>query len=321
MLKTIKKLKNSGLKGRSGSGFPVWQKWQSFYDSKGSFKYIIANCAEGEPYNQKDFYILNNYCEEVIDGLKIALGFFKNSEAIIYLKKEYYDSLKNKIYRNTFNLPIRIIKKTGGYLAGEETSLINSLENNKIEPKNKPPYPVEQGLNKFPTLINNVETFYYISKIFQNMYDHKRFYSIEGQNRGVFELGENDTIKDILNQTDNWPEEDFFIISGGFLSGELLLKNELEKPLEGIGSIVVFKKSQTNFETVFKKIVSILLKENCDKCIPCREGLYRINEILDSDSSKNNNLKDILYSMKYSSFCPLGKRAGYLLESIIKKIL
>ena len=320
MIKIIKQLKKAGLLGRSGSRYPTWAKWQQFSDQKSDYKYIILNGCEGEPYNKKDFYILNNYTEDAINGLKIALKTFPNSQGIIYLKQDYFNLLQNKIQQEIVNYPIKIFKKTGGYLNGEETSLIAAIENKKIEPSSKPPYPVNSGLFEFPTLVNNVETFYYISKISKGEYKDLRFYSIEGINSGVFELEEKETIKNILEKTDNWPQGDFFVIAGGYLSGELLLKKELSKPLEGIGSIIVFEKNKTNNQLLFKKIISAYHRENCDKCVPCREGIFRINEMANSGFLDKDKIKDIIVVLKNSSFCGLGNRAGYLIESMINKL-
>ncbi len=320
MIKTIRQLKKSGLIGRSGSKYPTWLKWDSFYNIKSDYKYIIVNASEGEPFNKKDLYILNNYTESVIDGLMIALKTFKNSQGIIYLKQEYFDILQNKIQGNIINQPIKLVKKTGGYLNGEETALISTIEGKNVEPYSKPPYPLSKGLFEFPTLVNNVETFYYISKIAKGKYEAKKHYSIEGKNSGVYEFSEDESVYNILEKTDNLPGVDFFVISGGYLSGELLLKNELDKPLEGVGSIIVYEKNKTNSQMLLKTIVSILHRENCDKCVPCREGIYRINEMINSGFLDKEKLKDILQVLKNSSYCGLGTRAGFLIESIIRKL-
>ena len=204
----IQKIKEAGLTGRGGAGFPTFLKWEAVKNAPGEKKYIIVNGSEGEPGVMKDGFILENYPEEVIDGVKVALETFENSEAVIYLRKDYYEKFKSKLVELTKNLPITLIKEPGGYLCGEETTLIESIEGNRFEPRLRPPFPTEKGLHGMPTLVNNLETFYWISKISKDEYRKKRFYSITGDisNQGVFEFSEDWSIEQILQETNNFPD-------------------------------------------------------------------------------------------------------------------
>jgi len=322
----IEKLNQAGLVGRSGSRFPTGKKWELFLlpSLKAKKSYVVCNAAEGELDCFKDEYILRNYSDEALNGLKIALTTFKNSRGIIYLKQEYfqkYDSnLKEKV--NKIGLNIRLVKKTGGYLSGEETVLIKAIENQRLEPSQKPPYPTSFGIDGYPTLINNIETFYHISKISKNEYNKTRFYSIEGniENSGVYEFDENETVFNILKKSNNLPQYDFFVVSGGALSGEVLLKTELNKSIKGIGSILVLKLRVESAIKILKQLSEIYLRENCDKCVPCREGIYRLNGFFESGYINDGRLKEIIEVLKNSSFCQLGKSAGQLIEQIYQKI-
>ena len=199
----ITKLKENNLLGRGGASFPTSIKWKTVKKAKAKKKYIICNGAEGEPNLFKDGFILQNYPKEVIEGIKIALKTIDHSSAYIYLRKDYYRKFKRKLEKLIKGLPITLFKKTGDYLAGEETSVFEAIEGERPEPRIKPPFPSQSGLWGYPTLINNVETFYCVAKIAKGKYKGTCFYSISGdiKNKGVYELPENYSISQILKET------------------------------------------------------------------------------------------------------------------------
>lgn len=319
----ISKLKKHNLLGRSGSGFPVGLKWEMVKKTKAEKKYIIVNGAEGEPNVFKDKYILENYTEEVIQGVKIALETIDNSSAYIYLRKDYYKKFNERLRKLIKGLPIELFEKTGGYLAGEETVVCQSIEGQELKPRIKPPFPATDGLWGCPTLINNVETFYCVSKIAKNEYRNNKFYSISGdtKHKGVYELPDNFTIKQILEETNNLPDFGFFVQAGGGASGEFLLSKELNQQVKGIGSIIVFNRETTDTLSLMKELVEFFQKENCDKCVPCREGIYRINEMLERGQIDKKILKDLFFVLEETSFCPFGKGAVNSLMSLYFKLL
>ena len=321
----ILKLKKSGLKGRSGSSFPTGLKWESVKNAKASKKYVICNAAEGEPEVFKDDYILKNYPDKVIEGMKIALKTIDNSSGYIYINKEYFKKYGVKLKKLIGKLPISIfLKKTeyGKYIGGEETSLIESIEGKRAEPRQKPPHPTQAGLFGYPTLVNNVETFYYVSKINENKYNNERFYCISGEvkNKGVFEFPEDWTIKKVLKETDNWPDFDFFVQVGGGAEGEIFLSKELDKPVQYLASIIVFN-LKTDPYSLMGKWADFLMKGNCDKCVPCREGLYRLSEMIKMRKIDINTLEDLFLVLEETSFCPLGRGATIPFKSLISKVL
>jgi len=174
----ITKLKKAELIGRGGAAFPTWQKWEMVESTKAKNKYIICNVAEGEPGVFKDGFILENYPEEVVEGVKIALDSFDNSSAYIYLRKDYYEKFKSKLEELIKNTRIKLFKKPGGYLCGEETTVIAAIEGRRLEPSIRPPFPPQAGVFGCPTLINNLETFYHIAKVAKGEYKKTRFYTI-----------------------------------------------------------------------------------------------------------------------------------------------
>lgn len=326
----IKKIKQAGLHGRSGSGFPTWLKWEAVEKSKANKKYVICNASEGEPRVFKDRYILEKFPEKVMEGIKIALRTLEADSAYIYINKDYYAAFKEKLTKFAQNLPIELFKKPGGYLCGEETVLLNIIEGKRPVPRIKPPFPTECGLWGKPTLINNVETFYRVAEIAKGEYKGQRFYSITGatENKGVFELPEAMDIKQILKKTNNLPRFEFFLQAGGGAGGEILLSDELEGPVKGLGSIIVFDKRKTNPLQLMKEWAYFFLKENCDKCTPCREGIYRLTKILEEktapSSLKNQDkktIKDIFFVLEKTSLCSLGRIAVPSFKTAIEKLL
>lgn len=319
----IEKLKAENLCGRSGSGFPTGLKWEMVKNEKAPKKYVICNASEGEPGVFKDGFILENWPEEVINGIKIAISEMGAEKAYIYINKDYYLKFKKILEKLTVNSPIVIFKKTGGYIGGEETSACNIIEGNLLEPRQKPPFPTKEGLFGCPTLINNVETFYCISKISKGEYKKTRFFSVNGdvKNPGVFELPESYTMREVLNDSQNLPNFDYFVQAGGGVSGAILLPDELDQKVPGAGSIAVFNKTKTNAKLLMKKWVDFLLAGNCDKCTPCREGVYRIAEILDSDKIDEELLGELFFALKETSFCALGRGVPVPFETLIKKVI
>lgn len=318
----VTKLKRNNLLGRGGANFPTGLKWEMVKKAKARKKYIICNASESEPNVFKDGFILENYPKEVIEGIKIALEVMDNSSAYIYLRKDYYEKFRNRLERLTEGLPVTLFKKIGGYIAGEETSVLESIEGRRPEPRIKPPFPPQSGLWGCPTLINNVETFYYVAKIAKGEYQNTRFYSINGdvKNKGVYELPESYLISQILEETGNFPNFDFFIQAGGGAIGEILLPNELNQPVRGAGAVIVFNRGKTNLFSLMKKWADFFLEGNCDKCAPCREGVFRLAEMIEKEKIDKETLEDLFFVLEQTSFCALGKSVAVPFRSLINKL-
>lgn len=318
----IAKLKESKLLGRSGSGFPTGLKWEMVKNEKAAKKYIVCNAASGEPKVMKDEYLLENHPEEIIEGIKIALKTIDNSAAYIYLRKDFYAKFKDNLTKLTSGLNITLIKKPGGYLAGEETCVCEAIEGKVPEPRIKPPFPTQVGLWGCPTLINNAETFYWVSQIAKGQYRNTRFYTIAGKAKkgGVFELPADWPIEKVLKETGNWPEFDFFVQVGGGASGEILLPEDLQKPAGGPGAVIIYEKKKSQCSKLMKEWAQFFLEQNCDKCTPCREGIFRINEMLKKGKIEEKTLNDIINNLKEASFCGLGKIAGIPFSGLANKV-
>jgi NADH:ubiquinone oxidoreductase subunit F (NADH-binding) len=318
----IEKIKDANLRGRGGAGFPTAAKWEMVLNAPGDKKYVICNVSEGEPAVTKDGYILERYPKDVIEGMKLALGAIKGSQGIIYLRKDYFKKYGSKLKALIMGLPVEIFEETCGYLGGEETTLLEVIEGNRAEPRFKPPYPPQSGLYGCPTLINNLETFYCVAKIAERKYFGGRFYSISGDVKkpGVYELNEDLSIVKILRESGNLPAFEFFVQAGGGASGQILLESELDQPLAGAGSIVVYDKRKTDLSGLMKKWSSFFINENCGKCVPCREGVYRLNEMLKNSAFDAKRAQEIIAVLKNTSFCPFGRGVANSFESLINKL-
>ncbi len=180
----IQIVKNSGLLGRGGTGYPTGLKWEYTQKAQGDEKYIVCNADEGEPGTFKDRLILEGDPHSILEAMAIA-GFAVGAhQGYIYVRGEYPESIRHleiaisqaldygllgdNLLNSGFSFRIDIRKGAGAYICGEETALLESMEGGRGEPRIKPPYPPQKGLWGKPTVINNVETFANIPPIFLN---------------------------------------------------------------------------------------------------------------------------------------------------------
>ena len=320
---TIAKIRKAGLTGRGGAGFPTADKWQAVANQKSDRKYIICNASEGEPGVFKDRYLLEKHMKEVAEGVKIALETIDHSLAYIYLNKEYYKKFGSKLEKLFKGFPVVVFEKRWGYLGGEETAACEVIEGRRPVVRKKPPFPTEKGLWGFPTIINNVETFYFISKIMKGEYENTRLYCVSGgvKKEGVWEFPLDYTARKVLEETGNFPESDFFVQIGGGACGEILLPAELDKQMCGTSSIIVFDREKTDPYELMEEWADFFMEENCDKCVPCREGMYRIAQMVKSRQLDREMLEDVFVSIEKSSFCAMGRSIPAPFRSLINKVL
>jgi NADH:ubiquinone oxidoreductase subunit F (NADH-binding) len=319
----IEKLKEAGLKGRGGASFMTATKWELVKKAKGDQKYVVCNASEGEPNVFKDGYIIEHYPEDLVNGIDIAMREIGADTGYIYINKDYYKKFKNKLISVIGKRNIVLFEKKARYIGGEETVAVESIEGNRAEPRKRPPFLTDCGLFGCPTLMNNVETFYYVSKIEKGEYRKTRFYSVNGDvsNPGVFELPEDMSMVEVLKKTDNYPFFEFFAQVGGGASGEIMLLEEMDKPVAGAGSITVFDKNKTDVFALMEKWAEFFHIGNCDKCVPCREGAFRIYEMVKNKKLDYEVLDSLFFTLRESSFCALGRGLPVPFESLIKKVI
>jgi NADH:ubiquinone oxidoreductase subunit F (NADH-binding) len=319
----IKKIEAAGLIGRGCNSFPTAKKWQLVLAAKVKDKYVICNCSESEPGFFKDEFILDSYPERVLDGVKLAMQTLKASKGFIYLNPRYYNRLHHKIQVLIGDDKIEVFSKPADdYVGGEETALINLMEGKREEPRLRPPFVTTQGFLGQPTLVNNCETFYTVSLINEGKYNHQRFFCISGDNtpRGVFVLPEKLNIQQALIQTGHYPNFPFFIQLGGAAAGTCLRQNQLENyTLERYAGLVVHSLDKDEKELIGYWL-NFFANESCGKCVPCREGTYRLLEMYNSKKYDPQLFADIIYSMQNTSFCSLGKMATSAISSYYQNI-
>lgn len=325
MSELIEKIKKADLKGRGGAGFPTAIKWSAVKKQELNDKkiYIIANGSEGEPGVFKDEYILRRYAEQFIEGIKLALVEFANSEAVIYLNHTYFDWYQKKLQKFSQGYPIKYFRKTARYIAGDETALLSHIEGKRDEPRSKPPYPAESGLYGMPTLVNNIETYYRIFQIAKNEYLNKIFYSISGSGikRQVLEYSCDMSVAEVLKRSGNWPEKDFFVQYGGGAAGSIYLPHELNQVLPGAASIIIYDKNKTEPIKLMRYWAEFYAKENCDKCTPCREGSMRILQMLKNGEVNKQRFYEIFLALEQSSFCSLGRGMSAPYKTLLEKVI
>ncbi|MDQ7816076.1 MAG: NADH-ubiquinone oxidoreductase-F iron-sulfur binding region domain-containing protein [Melioribacteraceae bacterium] len=348
-------IRESKLKGRGGAGFPTATKWTIVAAAIADQKYIICNADEGEPGTFKDRVLLLEYPELVFEGMVIAGYTIGATKGIVYLRGEYEYMLKsledflesmkkdnllgkNILGKENFNFDITISLGSGAYVCGEETALIESLEGNRGEARNRPPYPVNTGYMGMPTVVNNVETLasipHIISKGGEWYRKHgtdkssgSKLFSVSGdcEKPGVYELPWGTTISELLHIV---KAKNTKAVQVGGASGLCIPKSQFERALayEDIatgGSIIIFNESR-NMLHVLKNFMEFFVEESCGQCTPCRIGNVKLLEGVEMIEkgeykfSYINQLKGLGKTMQIASKCGLGQSSSNSFISILE---
>jgi NADH-quinone oxidoreductase subunit F len=180
----VKEVRDSGLRGRGGAGFPTGIKWEKVREAKGDTKYVVCNGDEGDPGAFMDRMLLESCPYRVIEGMAIAARAVGANRGVFYIRAEYPLAVKrvrealrlceergflgDNILGTDFGFRVFVKEGAGAFVCGEETALLASLEGKRGMPRLRPPYPAESGYKDKPTLVNNVESFSLVSWIFRN---------------------------------------------------------------------------------------------------------------------------------------------------------
>ncbi len=353
----INEIKNSGLRGRGGGGFPTWLKWDSCRKTKEDTKYIICNCDEGDPGAYMDRSLLEGNPHLVLEGMIIGAYTIGSHTGYIYVRHEYpfawenagiaieqareFGLLGDNILGSGFSFDVEIARGGGAFVCGESTALVASLEGRAGEPRDKQHlHTVESGLWDKPTTLNNVETWanvpfiisngskWYSSIGTQNSKGTKIF-SLVGKvkNTGLIEVPMGTTLREIIYDIGGGTPKGskFKAVQTGGPSGGCIPEELIDLPVDfdeltkagsmmGSGGMIIMDED-TCMVDVAKYFVRFLKEESCGKCLPCREGLKRMDEILTdiANGKANDNSIDLLEElatvMKDASLCGLGKTA------------
>jgi len=346
---------DSGLKGRGGAGFPTSAKWSFAAETVDDLKYVVCNADEGEPGTFKDRVILTDFADLVFEGMTIGGHAIKAVKGIIYLRGEYTylrrfleDKLKerrsngwlgkNALGKRGFDFDIEIRMGAGAYVCGEETALIESLEGQRGEPRNRPPFPVNTGFMGHPTIVNNVETFAWVTcimvkgsawfkKIGTETSNGLKLFSVSGDCResGVFEFPLGITIKALLKKVGG---ENAKAVQVGGASGHCVPACEFDRAiafedLSTGGSIIVFGPGR-DMLNVAQNFMEFFKDESCGQCTPCREGNARLLEGIEMLEQGNCSMKYLRElcrlgeTMQLASKCGLGQSSPNAFLSIVE---
>jgi [NiFe] hydrogenase diaphorase moiety large subunit len=345
----------SGLKGRGGAGFPTGTKWNLAAAAKADRKYVVCNADEGEPGTFKDRVILAEYADLVFDGMTIGGFAIGADKGIMYLRGEYTylrshlegiladRRKKNLLGRGVmgkagFDFDIAIHMGSGAYVCGEETALIESLEGYRGEPRNRPPFPVDTGFQRCPTIVNNVETLAWIACImakgsewFRSVGTQKstglKLFSVSGDCKrpGVYEFPMGIAVARLLKEVGG---EDAKAVQIGGAAGRCVPASEFERTIafEDIptgGSVIVFGPHRDMLK-IAENFLEFFVDESCGQCTPCRYGNPKLLEgvrMLQRGSCSMAYLKELCAlgeSMQLAAKCGLGQSSPNAFLSIVQ---
>jgi [NiFe] hydrogenase diaphorase moiety large subunit len=342
----IREIKDSRLRGRGGAGFPAGLKWELARTAPGRRRYILCNADEGEPGTFKDRVLLTERPDMVLEGMTIA-GYAVGSETgIIYLRGEYRylrSFLESAIEerrrqgllgsdilgKKGFLFDIRIQMGAGAYICGEETALISSCEGLRGDPRNRPPFPPQQGYLGYPTIVNNVETFCCASRIllegapwFAAMGSPRttgtKLLSISGDCRkpGVYEVPFGITAQELIEMTE--AENAGSMLIGGpcreMIGPDRFNGRICYDDLATGGAIMIFNRARNKLE-IAEHYLDFFIEESCGHCTPCRVGLILLKKAVHKvvvgagEPSDLADMRDLSNFIIRTSRCGLGQAA------------
>ena len=361
----IEDVKKSGLRGRGGGGFPTGLKWQFCRQSPGDTKYVICNADEGDPGAYMDRSVLECDPHSVLEGMAIGAYAMGAKTGIIYVRSEYplaveklslaivaarkYGLLGKDILGKGFDFDIKIVEGAGAFVCGEETSLTASIDGRPAEPRPRPPFPAESGLDGKPTNINNVETWANVPAIIVRGSDWysaigtekstgTKVFSLVGavNNTGLVEVPMGTKLSDIVYDVGGGiiDGKRLKAIQTGGPSGGCIPVNMVDMPVDyeklaevgsimGSGGMVVISEDSCMVD-IARYFTSFTREESCGKCISCRDGLDEAFKVLTKITSGLGEMSDLeklrrlSSAIKNASECGLGKTAPNPILSTLK---
>ncbi len=347
-------VKRSGLRGRGGAGFPTGNKWEFASKSKSDIKYVVCNADEGDPGAFMDRSIMEGDPNSIIEAMAICGYAIGAQYGLIYVRAEYplaihrlqtaigqaheLGLLGEDILGTGFNFDITIRYGAGAFVCGEETALIHSMEGKRGEPTLKPPFPAVEGYKKYPTNVNNVETWANIPVIFQNGPEWfasigtekskgTKVFALAGKinNVGLIEVPMGTTLREVIYEIGGGIKDGkkFKAVQTGGPSGGCLTEKHLDIHIDyeslgaagsmmGSGGMIVMDEDNCMVQ-VARFYLGFIVEESCGKCAPCRIGNKRMLEILDKIVAGKGTVEDLdkleelAQVIKDASLCGLGQ--------------
>jgi NADH-quinone oxidoreductase subunit F len=316
----IQAVKDSGLRGRGGAGFPTGMKWGFIPQGDGKPHYLVVNADESEPGTCKDIPLMMANPHALVEGVIISAYAIRANFAVIYVRGEVLHVIRRlqqavteayeagyigaDILGSGFDLELVVHSGAGAYICGEETALLDSLEGFRGQPRLKPPFPAVAGLYGGPTVINNVESIASVPSIVANGADWFASMGTEkSKGFGIFSLSGHVTRPGQYEAPLGITLRELLDMAGGIRAGHRLkfwtpggsstpifTEEHLDVPLDfesvgAAGSMLGTRALQIFDETVC--VVRAVLRwsefyahESCGKCTPCREGTYWYKQML-----------------------------------------
>ncbi|MCA0907590.1 NAD(P)H-dependent oxidoreductase subunit E [Ruegeria marisrubri] len=339
----------SGLRGLGGAGFPSGKKW-GFVRMNDGPRYLAVNGDEGEPGTFKDRYYLERTPHVFLEGMLIAAWAVEAETCFIYMRDEY-PAVLEILRREIAALEqagivakgyIDLRRGAGAYICGEESAMIESIEGKKGLPRHRPPFVAQVGVFGRPTLVHNVETLYWVSKICRegpeilnsvekNGRKGLRSYSVSGRvaKPGVYLLPAGSTILDVIDAAGGMAEGHVFKAyqPGGPSSG-LLPSSIDDVPLDfdtlqplgtfiGSAAVVVLSDQDTARDAALN-MLRFFEDESCGQCTPCRAGCEKAVKLMQADKWDTGLLEDLCQVMGDASICGLGQAAPNPIRLVMK---
>lgn len=345
----IQQILESGLKGRGGAGFPTGLKWKYAAAEESREKYVVCNADEGEPGTFKDREILDRVPDKVYGGMAIAGNAIGAKNGIVYLRGEYrfllpkllkeLESFHTMIRNIGYDFNIRYCLGSGAYICGEESALFESIQGDRGEPRNKPPYPTTSGVYGKPTSINNVETLvtalmiiYHGAEKYNQLGTKdsrgSKVFSVSGDTPtpGIFELELGMTVQQFVNE---FGDGDAKAVQVGGASGFCVPRKKFGETIigfEGVptgGSMKLFNSSRSMYN-VLHNYLDFFTEESCGQCTPCRVGCQQLLKGVEKVKKGEvhptylNELVKLADTMKIAAKCGLGQSVGNAFKSIVE---
>ena len=334
------KIKESGLRGLGGAGFPSGTKWGFVRGNPGP-RYIAVNGDEGEPGTFKDRYYLERTPHVFLEGMLIAAWAVEADRAYIYMRDEY-PAVLEILAREIKELEdagiveagyVEVRRGAGAYICGEESAMIESIEGKRGMPRHRPPFVAQVGIFGQPTLVHNVETLYWIAKICRegpeclnttelNGRKGLRSYSVSGRvaKAGVYLLPAGSTITDIIVAAGGMADgHEFKAYQPGGPSSGLLPASMNDIPLDfdtlqshgtfiGSAAVVVLSQKDRARDAALN-MLRFFEDESCGQCTPCRVGCGKAVQLMQSETWDQPLLSELCTAMADASICGLGQAA------------
>jgi formate dehydrogenase len=345
----IAALSDGGLRGLGGAGFPTGRKWSLVRAEKGP-RLMAVNGDEGEPGTFKDRIYLESEPHKFLEGMLIAAWAVEAEQVFIYMRDEYpaiIEILRREIPKIeaaglTKHTKVHIRRGAGAYICGEESAMIESIEGKRGYPRHRPPYVAQVGIFGRPTLVNNVETLYWVPAILgkgaqwfaaqgKNGAKGLRSYSVSGRVKepGVVLTAAGSTCNDLIELCGGMLDGHHFKgylpggASGGILPAHMadipLDFGQLEKHGCFVGShAVVILSDQDDMKAVALNLMRFFEDESCGQCTPCRNGTEKAVKLMGAGSWDPELLGDLSQVMADASICGLGQAAPNPVRCVFK---